>query len=82
MVEAYMKAGAIEKGKALADRMREELMKSISFYIGYYDVAKDEFELCCNCLYYLADTIKRYGDEAAAAEIIKSLEATVKGSAI
>lgn len=82
MVEAYMKAGAIEKGKALADRMREELMKSISFYIGYYDVAKDEFELCCNCLYYLADTIKKYGDEAAAAEIIKSLEATVKGSAI
>lgn len=82
MVEAYMKAGAIEKGMALADRMREELMKSISFYIGYYDVAKDEFELCCNCLYYLADTIKKYGDEAAAAEIIKSLEATVKGSAI
>lgn len=79
MVESYMRAGAIDKGKALGDALYSELMTSVRFYIEYYDIAKDEFELCCNCLYYLSDTYKRFGDAKAAEGIINSLESLIKG---
>lgn len=80
MVEAYMKAGAIDKGKKLGDEMSAELIKSIRFYIEYYDMGKDEFELCCNCLYYLADTYKKFDDTKSAEELINSLEKIIKGA--
>ena len=80
MVEAYMKAGAIDKGKKLGDEMSAELIKSIRFYIEYYDMGKDEFELCCNCLYYLADTYKKFDDAKSAEELINSLEKIIKGA--
>lgn len=80
MVEAYMKAGAIDKGKKLGDEISAELIKSIRFYIEYYDMGKDEFELCCNCLYYLADTYKKFDDAKSAEELINSLEKIIKGA--
>lgn len=80
MVEAYMKAGAIDKGKKLGDEMSAELIKSIRFYIEYYEMGKDEFELCCNCLYYLADTYKKFDDAKSAEELINSLEKIIKGT--
>ncbi len=80
MVETYMKAGAIDKGKKLGDEMSAELIKSIRFYIEYYDMGKDEFELCCNCLYYLADTYKKFDDTKSAEELINSLEKIIKGA--
>ena len=80
MVEAYMKAGAIDKGKKLGDEMSAELIKSIRFYIEYYEMGKDEFELCCNCLYYLADTYKKFDDAKSAEELINSLEKIIKGA--
>ena len=80
MVEAYMKAGSIDKGKKLGDEMSAELIKSIRFYIEYYEIAKDEFELCCNCLYYLADTYKKFDDTKSAEDLINSLEKIIKGA--
>ena len=80
MVEAYMKAGSIDKGKKLGDAMSAELIKSIRFYIEYYEIAKDEFELCCNCLYYLADTYKKFDDTKSAEDLINSLEKIIKGA--
>ena len=80
MVEAYMKAGSIDKGKKLGDEMSAELIKSIRFYIEYYEIAKDEFELCCNCLYYLADTYKKFDDAKSAEDLINSLEKIIKGA--
>ena len=80
MVESYMKAGAIDKGKKLGDEMSAELIKSIRFYIEYYEMGKDEFELCCNCLYYLADTYKKFDDTKSAEELINSLEKIIKGT--
>lgn len=80
MVEAYMKAGSIDKGKKLGDEMSAELIKSIRFYIEYYEMGKDEFELCCNCLYYLADTYKKFDDAKSAEELINSLEKIIKGA--
>ena len=75
-----MKAGSIDKGKKLGDEMSAELIKSIRFYIEYYEIAKDEFELCCNCLYYLADTYKKFDDTKSAEDLINSLEKIIKGA--
>lgn len=78
MVEAYMKAGAAEKGKKLAEAFNAELLQSALFFMENYDIKKSEFELCCNCVYYLSDILKQYGDKELSSKIIEELEALIK----
>ena len=78
MVEAYYKAGAIDKARALADRIGEQLLTSTGFFIEYYDIAKNDFEMCCNCFYYLADTLKLYGDKDRSDALMDRLTGLMK----
>ncbi len=63
MIEYYYLLGAKEKGRALAEDYAGELMTSVNFYMPYYPYAKNEMDLCLNCLYYLIDVLEDNGDK-------------------
>ncbi len=75
MIEAYYKAGATEKARDLAERFSIGLLESVHFYMEYYEYARHDFELCCNCLYYLADTVKSNGDQELSDKLMKAIDA-------
>ncbi len=69
MVEDYYRLGQKDKARELASRLSEQLLVSAKFYSEFYDVAKDEFELAGNYIYYLSDEMRKGGDT----ELSKSL---------
>lgn len=74
MIDVYLKTGAKDKAFSLMEKFMDELTVSMSFYIENYDYSKSEFEMCCNYLYFLADTLKQDGEKDKAAELMKRLE--------
>ena len=62
-VELYYKLGQPEKGRGLAVRYADEVLSSAAFYLEFYAFAQDEFELCGNYIYFLADVLKAAGDK-------------------
>ena len=62
-VELYYKLGQPEKGRDLAVRYADEVLSSAAFYLEFYAFAQDEFELCGNYIYFLADVLKAAGDK-------------------
>ena len=77
MVEAYFAAGAEEKALDLAARLGDELLVSAGFFGEYYDYAQDNFEMCCNCIYYLSDTLAKNGSEELSKQIMDNLQAMI-----
>ncbi len=78
MVEAYYKADAFDKAHDLAERFSVKLLESIQFFMEYYEYSKSDFELCCNCLYYLADTVKLHGDNQMNEKLIAAIDSIMK----
>ena len=69
MIETYYTAGENEKALDLAKRFIDEIFVSTDFFLNYYDIAKNEFESCYNCISYIADLADYYGDSDYANEI-------------
>ena len=71
IVEYYYKLGQKEKARELAQAMGKELLDAVAFYLPLpmYQYGKDEFELCGNYVYFLADVMKEGGDEKLAKEL-------------
>ncbi len=80
MIEGYYKAGAPEKARELAARFSDQLLTSTNFFLEFYDIAKNDFEMCCNCFYYLADTLKLYGDKVLSDTLMEQLTGLMKFS--
>ena len=80
MIEGYYKAGAPEKARELAARFSDQLLASTNFFLEFYDIAKNDFEMCCNCFYYLADTLKLYGDKVLSDTLMEQLTGLMKFS--
>ena len=78
MVEAYYKAGAFEKAHDLAGRFTVQLLESLQFFMEYYEYSQSDFELCCNCLYYLSDTAKLYGDTELHDKLVSAIDTIMK----
>ena len=78
IIEAYYKAGAPEKARDLAERFSVGLLESIQFYMEFYEYAQNDFELCCNCLYYLTDTVKTNGDTDLSDKLDKALDSLME----
>ena len=70
MIETYYNAGAPDKALDLAKRFIDELFVSTEFFLNYYDVAKDNFESCYNCISYVAELTDHYGHVEYSEEII------------
>ncbi len=69
MIETYYDAGAAGKALDLAERFVKELFVSANFFLEYYDFATDQFEVCYNCLSYIAELADVHGDKEFAKEI-------------
>ena len=78
LVDAYLSAGEKEKAAGLAERFTDKMLESVNFYIQYYDFAKSEFEDSCSILYYMSDTLERYGLKEEAKTIEQRLTDLVK----
>jgi hypothetical protein len=73
MVQDYYVLGKNEKARKLADLVSDQVLQSVRFYLGMYDVAKDDFEYSCNMIFYLTNAMKKCGDEEYAGKIEKRL---------
>ena len=69
MIETYYMAGAKDKALELSRRFTDQIFTSIEFFLGYYDIAKREFDACYNCVSYIAELSDHYGDKEYAKEI-------------
>ena len=74
MVDAYYAAGAKEKAEELASRFAEEILTSARFFADFYDYGQDNFELCCNCIYYLSDVYNRNGSKEMAQLLLEGFQ--------
>ncbi len=70
-VELYYKLGQPDKARELAVKYADELLASSAFYLEFYSFAQDEFELCGNYIYYLADVLKGAGEKELGTQIEK-----------
>ena len=70
-VELYYKLGQPDKARELAVKYADELLASSAFYLEFYSFAQDEFELCGNYVYYLADVLKSAGEKELGTQIEK-----------
>ena len=80
IVDQYYKLGAADKARELAEAFGVEMMQTISFYLQYYDYAKDDFELAVNYLYFLTDTLEAGGDKEMADALTQSLRDLVRAA--
>ena len=62
-IELYYKLGQAEKGHDLAIKYADEVLSAAAFYLEFYSFAQDDFELCGNYIYYLADVLKAAGEK-------------------
>ena len=73
MVSDYYAAGAPDKATELGMKLGNELLKSITFYMEFYDVASSDFDTCCQFLYYLIDEMDAGGAKKETAELKRNL---------
>ncbi len=72
MVEDYYRLGQKDKARELALQMAEQLLVSARFYSGFYDVAREEFELVGNYIYFLSDEMRKGGDTELSKQLTDS----------
>jgi len=69
-IEDYYALGEKDKARQIGSDLGAALLETCRFYLEFYDVAKDDFELTANYIFYLTDAFKDGGDE----EIAKGLD--------
>ena len=62
MIDTYYKCGRGETALELSKRFADKIFQSTVFFLEYYDYAKHEFDICYNCLQYLADISDENGN--------------------
>ena len=77
-VDAYYKLGEKDKARELGSDLGYGLLETVKFYLEYYDVSRDDFELAGNYVYYLSDTFKDNGDVVLSEALEKSLSDLLK----
>ena len=74
MVKDYYKLDKPEKARELAGELLGELKESIALYLDFYPPCKEDFEYCCQLLYYMAGEIRKCGDTSFADGLESDLE--------
>ncbi|MBR6280701.1 MAG: hypothetical protein IKR32_05340, partial [Bacteroidales bacterium] len=77
MVDQYYRLGQRDKARDLGIALANELITTARFYLEFYEYAVDEFELCGNYIYYLADTFKVNGDEGLSGRLVDNFSRLV-----
>lgn len=73
MVDGYFRMGDKEKAKVMAERLSSELLQSVSFYLQFYEYAKDDLDTVSNFVVYLAQVCEEHGEAAMAKSMQESL---------
>jgi hypothetical protein len=79
-VNLYYKLGHGEKGRELAVKYADEVLAAAAFYLEFYAFAEDEFELCGNYIYYLADVLEKGGEKELGKQIEKRFSDLVESA--
>jgi hypothetical protein len=75
MIEDYYKLGADDKGREMALRFANELLRTSAFYLDFYDYATDDFETCTQYLGHLLQTLDECGDKETADQVEEAFKA-------
>jgi hypothetical protein len=75
MIEDYYKLGADDKGREMALRFANELLRTSAFYLDFYDYAKDDFETCTQYLGHLLQTLDECEDKETADQVEEAFKA-------
>ena len=81
MVEDYFKLDRAEKARVLAAEMGDRLLETARFYLEYYEYAKNDFELCGNYIYFLADILKSNGEKSLSEQLLGNFSKMIKSAA-
>ena len=73
MVRLYYILDRPEKAREVALELDGQLKESIALYLDFYPEYKDELEYNCQLVYYMANEIKKLGDEEFAGELESDL---------
>jgi hypothetical protein len=71
MIDLYYKAGESAKAAEMAARFSDSLLESAAFFMRYPDWAKDNFDLCYNCLAHLAGLTREHGHTEISDSIVR-----------
>ena len=80
MIDMYYSLGEDGKARKLAVRLANELTVSAKFYLEYFEFAQNQFELCANYIYYLADVFEDGGDKELSDQIKDNLAMLIKAA--
>ena len=80
MIEDYYKLGAAEKGRAMALRFANELLRTSSFYLDFYEYSQDDFETCTQYLGHLLQTLDECEDKETADKIEAGFKALLEAA--
>lgn len=75
MVNLYYILDEPDKARDLAERFCTEISQSALFYYDFYDYAKNDFETCCQYVYYATDILRDNGDTLLADRLDEQLKA-------
>ena len=77
MVDLYYRLGERDRARELGIALANELIVTARFYLEFYEYAVDDFELCGNYIYYLADTFRVNGDEGLSDKLVDNFQRLV-----
>lgn len=80
MVGQYFELGAPEKAVELGRKMGDELLKSMAFYLEFYEYDSEDFERAAQFFYYLVDQLEQGGDKEVSADLKKRVTALLSPS--
>ena len=78
IIADYYLLGAKDKARDLALKMSALLLESARFWLEFYDFADDEFDVTGKYIYFLADEMRRGGDDELADKLEENFSAMLK----
>lgn len=79
-IRLYYSLGEKDKADSLAAEYWEELYKNTVFWLEFFDVAKDNFELCGHLVHYLIDELKDGGNTEFADSVAEKYNSLLKAA--
>ena len=82
IIESYFALGEREKALEIAKQMSSELLTTARFYLEFYDIARDEFVMTGNCIYYLAEVLSDAGEQEMSKSVTGMLEKMMSAAGV
>ncbi|MCR5351131.1 MAG: hypothetical protein K6E35_01375, partial [Bacteroidales bacterium] len=77
IVEAYYRLGQPEKARPIATQLGSALLQNAKFYLGFFDVAREEFMQSAQCIDELSRVLQSGGDNDLAKQLTDNLSTLI-----